>query len=57
MDIVNRGEGGGDYIKNAIYGCASGTVGKFAWKLIPNNVKQKIYTAVFKLYWDHIRKK
>lgn len=57
MDIVNRGEGGGDYIKNAIYGCAGGTVGKFAWKLIPNSVKQKIYTAVVKFYWDHIRKK
>ncbi|WP_282938098.1 hypothetical protein [Corynebacterium auriscanis] len=57
MDIVNRGEGGGDYIKNAVYGCGGGIVGKIAWKIIPNSVKQKIYTAVVKFYWDHIRKK
>ena len=57
MDIVNRGEGGGDYIKNAVYGCVGGVAGKFAWKIIPNSVKQKIYTAVVKFYWDHIRKK
>ena len=57
MDIVNRGEGSGDYVKNAIYGCAGGVVGKIAWKLIPNSVKQKIMDATFKFYLEHIRKK
>lgn len=57
MDIVNRGEGDGDYVKNAIYGCAGGVVGKIAWKLIPNSVKQKIMKATAKFYMEHIRKK
>ncbi|MEL4211985.1 hypothetical protein [Corynebacterium bovis] len=54
-DIVNRGEGGGDYVKNAIFGCAVGNVGSLAWKLIPSSVKNKILQAVVKFYLDHIR--
>ena len=55
-DIVNRGEDGGDYVRNAIYGCAVGNVGGLAWKLIPTSVKQKVLNAVVRFYLEHIRK-
>lgn len=57
VDLVNRGEGGGDYVKNAIFGCAGGTIGKGAWNLVPKSVKQKIMNATVKFYLEHIRKK
>ncbi|MDO4928959.1 MAG: hypothetical protein Q3976_07875 [Corynebacterium sp.] len=55
-DIVNRGDGGGDYVRNAIYGCAAGNIGSWAWKIIPNSIKQKVLNAVVRFYLDHIRK-
>ncbi|TYR16566.1 hypothetical protein [Corynebacterium urealyticum] len=56
-DIINRGEGGGDYVQNAIVGCLVGNVGSLAWKALPKSVKQKIYSAVVRFYLSHIRKK
>lgn len=55
-DMVNRGEGGGDYVRNAIIGCAVGNVGSLAWKLIPSGVKQSILNAVVRFYLNNIRK-
>lgn len=55
-DIVNRGEGGGDYVRNAVYGCVAGNIGSAVWKFIPSSIKQKVLNAVVKFYLDHIRK-
>lgn len=55
-DIANRGEGGGDYVRNAVYGCAVGNVGSWAWKVIPSSIKQKVLKAVVRFYLEHIRK-
>lgn len=54
-DMINRGEGGGSYVQNAIVGCIAGNVGGAVWKLIPHGVKQSIYSAVVKFYWNYIR--
>lgn len=55
-DIVNRGDGGGDYVRNAVYGCAAGNIGQWAWKWVPASVKQRVLNAVVRFYLDHIRK-
>lgn len=57
QDVINRGEGGGNYVQNAIIGCITGQIGKAAWRLIPMSVKQRVYSAIVRFWFDHIRKK
>lgn len=54
-DMINRGEGGGDYVQNAIVGCIAGNIGSLAWKLLPQRLKQSVYSSVVNFYWNNIR--